>query len=246
MANEILTVVWRHDEPHLNLALELIQFTLRAGGGSTIYVEVGGENLPLTVVRRRLKSRNTIPFRLWSAGFEFHLASIRSHDIDFLSIRATHDPAPDWDGVWLPELIRHPDFVMAWIVDADYERWQNATDPAQYSAAGLSSAHLPTLSNGLPPPLERSIIDISLNPGRRMLRHGYIEVVGAVMWLGEHFWTLTSASPGVVASAGWVQASSPWPGVLRIAAAGRCFTTPDGASGDIQDRLRRLLFPKRD
>src|ERR1700730_17707363 len=83
------------------------------------------------------------------------------------------------------------------------------------------------------------------NPGRRLLRVGYIEVVGAVMWLGESFWRLSGASREAVEDAQWLRVTSPASSALRIQAAERCFTSQDGPSGELQRRLRSLLFPRR-
>ena len=100
-------------------------------------------------------------------------------------------------------------------------------------------------SNGLPYPLEQKIIDVSANPGRRMFREGYIEAVGATMWLGPVFWPLTGADRQQVENTRWLRTLSPTPSVTRLQAAECCFTTGEGATGELQRKLRSLLFPKR-
>jgi len=132
---------------------------------------------------------------------------------------------------------------MAWLADSEYDHWQNAKDPLQYTAVGKSYAHLPMKSSGLPYPLEQKIIDTSANPGRWRLCDGYYEAVGAVMWLGEPFWQLTGADKTGVENARWLRASKPVPSVTCLQAANECFTTADGASGELQGKLRSLLFP---
>lgn len=97
-------------------------------------------------------------------------------------------------------------------------------------------------SNGLPFPLEQQIIDTSQNPGRRILRDGFVEAVGSVMWLGEQFWPLTGASKQTVLAAEWLECEQLANGVLRIQVADAPFRTAEGASGALQDRLRSLLF----
>src|SRR5262245_41538571 len=128
-------------------------------------------------------------FDLSGAGREFHLASVASAELDFLEVTSTQDSRASWDE-WALRFIDSDDFIMAWLADREYERWQNAADPLEYKAAGRSYAHLPLVSNGLPYPVEQMIIDTSRNAGRRILRTGYIEVVGALMWLGAPFWSL--------------------------------------------------------
>jgi hypothetical protein len=134
---------------------------------------------------------------------------------------------------------------MAWVVDVDYHHWQNASDPLQYRAVGKPYAHLPMKSNGLPYPLEQMIIDISANPGRWRLRNGYHEVVAAVMWLGNAFWKLTEADRTKIENADWLKVSNSISSVIKVQSADKCFTTADGEEGELQDRLRLLLFGDR-
>jgi hypothetical protein len=103
--------------------------------------------------------------------------------------------------------------------------------------------HLPMKRSELPPPLDRMEIDTSRNPGRYIVRKSYIEAVGAIMWFGEPFWERTGASKADVLAAEWLQVSEPYPGVLRVQAADRPFSSPDGEIGEAQARLRSLLFP---
>ena len=110
-----------------------------------------------------------------------------------------------WD-VWAAEFTGNPNFVMAWAADCEYDYWQNAEDPLQYEVARMPYAHLPTKSNGLPYPLEKAIVDTSANVGRKRFRNGYIEAVGAVMWLGEPFWPLTGADKKQVENVPWLHA----------------------------------------
>jgi hypothetical protein len=127
-------------------------------------------------------------------------------------------------------------------VDAEYDHWQNADDPLQYTAVGKPYAHLPMKSNCLPRPLEQSIIDTSANPGRWCFHDGYIEAVGSMMWLGNPFWSLTGAKQQRVQNTPWLQTVQTAPSVLKIQAAEHCFTTADGTIGELQSKLRSLLF----
>lgn len=131
-----------------------------------------------------------------------------------------------WDE-WVIELFNEA-FVSAWVADADYQFWQNAEDISQYRSGGRPWKHLPVKSNGLPPPLERTIVGISHNPGRWALRVGFIEAVGAVMWFGDEFWQVSGTSKQEVLSAPWVQCTEMAPGLLRVQAAQQCFATDQG------------------
>ncbi len=64
------------------------------------------------------------------------------------------------------------------------------------------------------------------------------------MWLGEPFWQLTKANKVEIERSQWLQISRPCPTVIRIEASSRCFTTAEGASGELQRKLRTLLFPE--
>ncbi len=148
-----------------------------------------------------------------------------------------------WDD-WAAPFIDNHNFVMAWVADANYEFWQNAEDLLQYAAKGKTHDHLPKTSNNLPFPLERTIINISSNPGRRLLRDGYYEVVGAVMWLGESFWQMAGTERKTVEKIDWVHVSNPIPSITRVEASRECFSTFVDAEGELQNKLRALLFEK--
>jgi hypothetical protein len=131
--------------------------------------------------------------------------------------------------------------VEGWVVDVEYNHWQNAKDPLEYEVAGRDFSQLPTKSNGLPPPLTQMEIDISRNPGRWLLRHGYVEAVGSVMWLSNLFWNRTGRdrSDGVH-SAEWLSTSEPSKGIVEIRSSEHCFISEDTA--DVKNRLRDVLY----
>jgi hypothetical protein len=131
---------------------------------------------------------------------------------------------------------------MGWLADAEYSYWQNAQDPLQYRAAGRDFEHLPRKSNGLPYPLEQSIIDVSSNPGRRILRHGYIETVGSVMWLGQAFWELVNSSRNTINELKWAKIEKWESGVIRIEAAAEPFVSSEGEARQKQMALRNAIF----
>ena len=130
-------------------------------------------------------------FCLTSQYMEVRLMSVANFGIDIIyitSIPGTAISMSDWAASFFGDF-----FIMAYVFDVNYQYWQNAQDPLQYSARGKDYSALPMISNGMPPPLEQMIIDTSRNPGRRILCEGYIEAVGATMWLGEVFWSRTHA-----------------------------------------------------
>lgn len=243
MAAEKLTIVFRHGTFDAEFALKAIQAELAERDVPFTGFELYGEPVDLAEVWPRLKKAGRKTFNLVGRGFVFHLSSVHNFQLDFLGIKATGKHRSAWDK-WATRFIRNPTFVMAWLADVEYEFWQNAEDLLEYTAVGRFHEHLPKKSNGLPPPLEQTIVDISGNPGRRLLRTGHYEVVGAVMWLGEPFWQLTKANKVEVERSQWLQVSKPRPAVVRIEASSKCFTTPDGPAGELQRELRALLFPE--
>jgi hypothetical protein len=143
---------------------------------------------------------------------------------------------------WVRPFLALPSFRQARVYDHDYEHWQNAEDPLHYRVAGKSYEHLPMRSNGLPPPLEQMVIDISRNPGRREIRQGFVEFVGSVMWLGESFWPAAGVKKDRLRAQSWLQVDELPSGTVRIRAAAEPFTTSAGQAGDIQGKLRALLY----
>jgi hypothetical protein len=196
--------------------------------------------LPMALQQIQRRKRKT--FHLSGQGFEFVLGSVGNYDVDFLEIKSVARPSIPWDE-WTTPFVSNPHFVMAWVVDYEYDYWQNASDPLQYTAVGKSYSHLRMKSNGLPYPLEQQIVDTACNPGRWRFGDGYIEAVGAVLWLGNPFWALTGANQEQVEGTAWLRVSHPADSVTKLQVADQNFTTADGTSGDLQTRLRSLLFP---
>jgi len=242
---ERLTVVFKHGTLGVRRALDGIQLILgRLGVPCTGFELDGDPPASLAQALSRLEATHTKRFRLVGQGWKFLLGSVGGWNLDFLEITSESKPESIWDE-WAAPFVSSSDFVMAWIANSEYEYWQNARDPVEYRAAGKSYADLPMISNGLRYPLEQEIVDTSRNPGRRILRHGYIEVVGAVMWLGESFWPLSGANRRQVSDAGWLRISIIGPLAIRLKAAEHCFTEAASASGALQVQLRSLLFPAR-
>ena len=118
-------------------------------------------------------------------SFQFGVVTVWKHC--FISIMQLEAGSRvDWD-TWLAPFIKKQGFVQAWLVSREFDYWQNAKQPMQYELAGRDYSGLPLKSNGLPPPLSDIWIDISNNPGRRVLKEGYVEAVGEKMWLSPIF-----------------------------------------------------------
>lgn len=244
MPEEKLVIVYKLDTFDVETALEGIRRTLTAHGVPLDGFALYEDPLGFDDILHELKSAKRKTFNLIGQGFEFDLGCVRNFLLDFLEIRDKNQHDISWDQ-WAAQFVANSNFVMAWAANVEYDFWQNAQDPLQYTARGKSFEQLPKRSNGLPYPLERTIIDTSHNPGRKLLRGGYYEVVGALMWLGEPFWQLTGASKMETRRAASLQVVDLSPEVLKIEAAPRLFTTDQGSSGELQQRLRSRLFPEK-
>ena len=75
-----------------------------------------------------------------------------------------------------------------------------------------------------------------------MLRDGYIEVVGSVMWFGPEFGSLVSATKDDIEHLAWVKNTLLKGDVVRIESASEPFATSEGESGEIQRKLRKVIF----
>jgi hypothetical protein len=179
-------------------------------------------------------------FRFGGASIEY--SHLRNYSISVLQLRSIVNSQSDaWN--WCGPLARSDAFQQARVYDPEYERWQNAEDPLQYISENRSYRGLPVRSNGLPPPLEQSVIDISANPGRRVLRDGYIEAIGSIMWFAPSFWARSGSIRPHLSSAPWLECREVQDGIVQVVAAPACFSSAEGESGRIQRSLRSLLFP---
>ena len=145
---------------------------------------------------------------------------------------------------WIRPFLELNGLIGARIFDAEYEFWQNAEDLLSYRTRGRPFDNLPLKSNGLPPPLERTVVDISMNPGRRVLRRGGVESIGSEMWLGTDFWQFAGSEKSAVKGHDWLHSEDLSNGVTYLRAAETAFSTALGEVGIRQQRLRALLYPR--
>lgn len=191
----------------------------------------------LSKVKRIGKWRRSIT----AGGLNFRFGHATSCAHSFLSIEEISVGAGrPWDD-WVANFLPAKEFVQAWTSNVDYDRWQNATDPLQYEAAGRSYDDLPMKSNELPPPLEQMEIDISANPARHILRPGYVEAIGSTMWLGPLFWEhVGSDRKDILLSDSRFTVQSFPAGIIKLIVSDSCFR--DYSTKDIQSSLREILF----
>jgi hypothetical protein len=206
-----------------------------------IQVRLYGRRMTARSALNRISREGRTSFKLEADGAIVHFSTARAFRLQSLTIclrkPGSLSARPEIAG----SLLSCEGFVQACVVNSDYSFWQNAADPLQYQVAGRSMAGLPMISNGLPAPLQKLVVDTSGNPGRRSLKGGYVEMVGHVMWFGPRFWALrgTFRRDNLLACSDF-RTSEMRHGVLRMVAAETPFN--DESSGPTQDRLRKLLF----
>jgi len=204
-------------------------------------VSLNDESMPLALALRKLVRAGEPFFDINTDGATIHLSSLRAHKIQLLTINPEAQSEASWEKI-AGAFLSCQGFVQACVLNEEYTFWQNAQDPLQYEAAGRSYAGRRMVSNGLPSPLTRSVIDVSHNPGRWIIKPGYVEMVGREMWLGRPFWSRVGADRWQdLAAASAYRVREIDNSTTSIAVPGKVFI--DETTADVQDDLRRLLFP---
>lgn len=135
------------------------------------------------------------------------------------------------------------DVIQAFVIDADYALWQNATSIEELKANGMKPPPGAKLvSNGLPPPLDAKVLDTNKNPGRRILREGYVETVAGTMWIGRRLPTVKDQQQLLIRlkaekDIAVVEESF---GLLKVVCSTSIFR--DESTKRIQERLREIIF----
>lgn len=224
--------------------LGLIKKTAHAldyAGASTAGFSSAGRDADLLSWMESARRWKRRPLRFSRDDLDIQFAIVAAHNLEFFYLKLDDRYAVQ---DWAPLFVADPALIMGWHADYEYDYWQNADDFLEYKAAGRSVAGLPTKRRDLPPPLNDLIVDTSNNPGRSILRNGFIEVVASTMWLSDKFWILAGTSRDRVVNVDWLSYSEIAPGVLRIDACRETFTSSDGASAGRQSCLRSLLFKR--
>ncbi|WP_321868767.1 hypothetical protein [Paraburkholderia tropica] len=200
----------------------------------------GNRRISLATTRKRVERKGSFG-EIETTGLVFRYGVVGSRNHCFISIREKEpNEAGDWDA-WTNPFAALDGFIEGWVVDVEYDNWQNAEDPLTYEVAGRDYSQLPMKSNDLPFPLEQKIIDTSANPGRWILRDGYVEAVASLMWLSELFWRrVGQAHKARLLSTTGVNVRDYMDGVIEVKASEHCFNSVE--TKDAQDRLRASLY----
>ncbi len=127
--------------------------------------------------------------------------------------------------------------IQAFLHNYDYYYWQNAEDLLLYESDGKDHSTLPKKSNGLPFPLEQTVVDVSNNPGRYILREGFREAVASPMWLRESLIKNISALREIKNVS-----LSRHKNLIKIESGYQTFDSQGGEQGELQRRLRNAIY----
>jgi hypothetical protein len=144
-----------------------------------------------------------------------------------------------WDQ-WVSPFLGRPDFVQAWVADKEYDYWQNAIDPLEYTSVGRDMTGLKMKSNGQPYPLEQQIVDTSQNPGRWEFRKGYMEAIGSPMWIGDNLWRAIGENrESELRALDWLHLTELQKGIVRVESD---FQFIDETTASQQNALRSAIY----
>jgi hypothetical protein len=98
-------------------------------------------------------------------------------------------------------------------------------------------------SGGLTFPLTQEVADISNNPGRWVLRKGYIEAVGSPMWVSKSLLNSLGVDEKELMNVDCFSVED-LGSVLKIVACEQCFTTDVGIQAERQVMLRKIYLKR--
>ncbi len=167
---------------------------------------------------------------------EVHGGSIANHEHDYLIVKVEDIGFSKL--IELVELfISELPVTQAFIHDYEYYYWQNVEELLLYESAERAHSHLPKVSNNLPFPVEQTVIDISNNPGRFVLRDGYRETISSPMWVLTSLVKDRQALDQID-----VVTETKGEGILKIQAPYLPFYLGTGEQAEIQKQLRRAVY----
>jgi hypothetical protein len=177
-------------------------------------------------------------FRIKFRDMEFAYGHVSLWEHSLVSLEnCVQDNVDAWR--WCKPFTGESSFCQAFVYDKSYFKQQLIDDPEWFAYKGIPCPNLPRKMNVM----GQTILDTSGNPGRRVIREGYVEFVCALMWLGRPFWKLSGANRKTVLAQPWLKCKEMPNDVLQVQAWNKPFTSAEGEEGEIQNRLRDLFFP---
>lgn len=202
------------------------------GGVKCLYYE---KSLKLSDLPKHVRSSQRRAFQFKVEDVEARFIVLPNYQHSFLSLANSAG-----ESAW-PVLVnlfeQREDFFLARTYDRLYDYWQNMTDVRGLISLGLPTENIRFIHDNT---FNIDKIDISCNPGRRVLQVGYVEAIGAEMWLGANyhlrFPELNQHLPDK-----FIFSSTNY--ITHITGDIPYFTRPVGEQQQMQDNLRKALFP---
>lgn len=199
-----------------------------------------GKNILPGKISDILRESREAHFSYSNSLFDVHYASVWRFNLSFISICFDDGEVGDLF-CRNPHFIKLDSFRSLRFFGYDYEYWQNANDPIEYEAHNKSMEGINAYHDEA---LNHTYIDTSANPGRRVLRDGYIEAVGHEMWFGKSFWEATGSSLAKLLETIDCAAEEIGENVHKIKFQAKPFTLSSGDEAKLQHEIRDILFPK--
>jgi hypothetical protein len=179
-------------------------------------------------------------FDVQAEGCRFHFCPVTDFDHCLLEFHKSLGVSIDEQKRWIDKFASHS-LISGRCYDTEYEHWQNAEDPIEYTTENRSYSHLRTYRE---PIFGDERIDISDLPGRRIVRKGYVEAIGSTMWVTERLSAKTGADLNKLRTYPWCKCETVFADVIRVHVMAKCFSAADGPQGRTQNMLREALFPR--
>lgn len=128
--------------------------------------------------------------------------------------------------------------ITATVYSFTYSYIQNEKVPENLTYYGVDLSKLVIKDLGY-----RKMIDTSNHPGRCYSRIGYIEEVCSEMYITRELCKRTGADYEQIKTTDWLKTDEVCEGVLHLVAWSEPFTSAEGEQAEVQNRLRKLLFP---
>ncbi|PCJ16574.1 MAG: hypothetical protein COB02_15865 [Candidatus Cloacimonadota bacterium] len=198
------------------------------------YVYNFGKKVKLKNLNNYLQKKTIKYFSIESKNLTISLNPLDSHKISQIIIKFTSKnfkTAIEEVQVFINNL----PLISARLNNSEYEFWQNANDPLEYTTENKPYKHLKVRYDEM---LDYTFIDTSENPGRRIIKVGYIEAVSPIMWIGDYFLNKESIKTSILNSYQHLFFKN----ICQINLSNKWFKEKNMEDIKIQNNMRSLLF----
>ena len=205
-------------------------------------VDLNGKKMTIDRVRDVISKISIEHFNVRLSEIDFRFIDIIGSNYGFICVKNESDSIKfDWSDL-VNRFYKEEKFIQAWLSDIEYELLQNAKNILQYKLLNKPYEHLPMKHNGKQPPLGRDEIDTSKNPGRRIIKEseGYIEAIGAKIWLGDEFWERVGTKKETIMETFSKELEVISDSLIKLTFQENLFT--ENSDKELQDKIRRVLF----